>query len=124
MRGLAQNFARTPQTENPHGFSEVGENKQLLIASVPVAQHLKYSLKFQELPENVYFGDAGQLFRSSLGHFQIYYGPVFNGLFISTLTGISFSTARGIIFERLSKTNMRNVILPVVSPSKLLFKDH
>lgn len=65
MRGLAQNFARTHQTENPHGFSEVGENKQLLIASVPVAQHLKYSLKFQELPENVYFGDAGQLFRSS-----------------------------------------------------------
>lgn len=48
--------------------------------------------------------------------------PVFNGLFISTLMGISFSTARGIIFERLSKTNMRNVILPVVSPSKLLFK--
>ncbi|MDO5968668.1 hypothetical protein Q4Q35_02500 [Flavivirga aquimarina] len=49
--------------------------------------------------------------------------PVFDGLFISTLMGISFSTARGIIFERLSKTNMRNVILPVVSPSKLLFKD-
>ena len=49
-------------------------------------------------------------------------GPVFNGLFISTLMGISFSTARGIIFERLSKTNIRNVILPVVSPSKLLIK--
>ncbi|GAA4799857.1 hypothetical protein GCM10023330_01590 [Litoribaculum gwangyangense] len=34
MRGLALNFASTHQTENPRGFSEVGENKQLLIAIV------------------------------------------------------------------------------------------
>ncbi|MAJ37866.1 MAG: hypothetical protein CMC19_08105 [Flavobacteriaceae bacterium] len=34
MRGLALNFASTHQTENPLGFSEVGENKQLLIAIV------------------------------------------------------------------------------------------
>ncbi|RCU56405.1 hypothetical protein DU428_13160 [Oceanihabitans sediminis] len=34
MRGLAPNFASTHQTENPRGFSEVGENKQLLIAIV------------------------------------------------------------------------------------------
>ncbi|PSG87308.1 hypothetical protein C7H52_11180 [Aurantibacter aestuarii] len=34
MRGLALNFASTHQTENPQGFSEVGENKQLLIANV------------------------------------------------------------------------------------------
>ena len=34
MRGLALNFASTHQTENPQGFSEVGENKQLLIAIV------------------------------------------------------------------------------------------
>ncbi|PSG94460.1 hypothetical protein C7H61_00950 [Mesoflavibacter zeaxanthinifaciens subsp. sabulilitoris] len=34
MRGLAINFASTHQTENPRGFSEVGENKQLLIAIV------------------------------------------------------------------------------------------
>ncbi|GGD97574.1 hypothetical protein GCM10011412_39570 [Maribacter cobaltidurans] len=38
MRGLAINFASTHQTENPRGFSEVGGNKQLLIAIVPVAQ--------------------------------------------------------------------------------------
>ena len=47
--------------------------------------------------------------------------PVFSGLFVSTLISISFSTARGIVFERLSKTNMKNVILPVVTPNKLLF---
>tara|TARA_B100000378_G_scaffold228101_1_gene192477 strand:- start:245 stop:379 length:135 start_codon:yes stop_codon:yes gene_type:complete len=34
LRGLARNFASTHQTENPSGFSEVGENKQLLIAIV------------------------------------------------------------------------------------------
>ena len=31
---LAVNFASTHQTKNPRGFSEVGENKQLLIAIV------------------------------------------------------------------------------------------
>ncbi|MDC6391167.1 hypothetical protein PP182_20950, partial [Maribacter sp. PR1] len=44
MRGLALNFASTHQTENPRGFSEVGENKQLLIAIVPVAQVRKKSV--------------------------------------------------------------------------------
>jgi hypothetical protein len=38
LRGLALNFASTHQAENPQEFSEVGENKQLLIAIVPVAQ--------------------------------------------------------------------------------------
>ncbi|MDC6389904.1 hypothetical protein PP182_14495, partial [Maribacter sp. PR1] len=44
MRGLALNFASTHQTENPRGFSEVGENKQLFIAIVPVAQVRKKSV--------------------------------------------------------------------------------
>ncbi|PSG87310.1 hypothetical protein C7H52_11190 [Aurantibacter aestuarii] len=34
MRDLALNFTSTHQAENPRGFSEVGENKQLLIAIV------------------------------------------------------------------------------------------
>jgi len=55
LRGLALNLANTHQTENPRGFSEIGENKHLLIAIVPVAQLFKYSLKFQELPESSYF---------------------------------------------------------------------
>ena len=37
LRGLALNFASTHQAENPRGFSEVGENKQLLIAIVVVS---------------------------------------------------------------------------------------
>jgi len=34
LRGLARNLASTHRTENPRGFSEVSENKQLLIAIV------------------------------------------------------------------------------------------
>lgn len=46
--------------------------------------------------------------------------PVFSGLLIATLLGISFSTARGLIYERLSETNLKGIILPIVSPSKIL----
>jgi hypothetical protein len=46
--------------------------------------------------------------------------PVFYGLLIATLLGICFSTARGIIYEKLSNTNMQGIILPVVSPQKML----
>ncbi|MEN8185963.1 MAG: hypothetical protein ABFR05_02405 [Bacteroidota bacterium] len=46
--------------------------------------------------------------------------PIFSGLFISTLLGISYSTARGLIYERLSNTNLYGIVLPVVSPSKIL----
>ena len=46
--------------------------------------------------------------------------PIFTGILIATLLGISFSTARGIIFERLSNTNIQGMILPVVSPQKML----
>jgi len=34
LRGLALKFASTHQIENPCGFLEVGESKQLLIAIV------------------------------------------------------------------------------------------
>ncbi len=34
LPGLAVNLASTNQTENPRGFSEVGESKQLTIATV------------------------------------------------------------------------------------------
>ncbi len=44
----------------------------------------------------------------------------FNGTFIAVLLGISYSTARGIIYERLNDTSLEGVILPIVSPSKML----
>lgn len=48
--------------------------------------------------------------------------PVFNGLLLATLLGIAFSTARGIILEKLSNAGIPNVILPIVSPQELLTK--
>ncbi len=46
--------------------------------------------------------------------------PVFSHQFIATLLGISFSTARGLIFQQLQNTNFKEMILPVVSPYKML----
>lgn len=46
--------------------------------------------------------------------------PIFHALLIATLLGISFSTARGIIFEKLNHTQMKHIILPVVSPQKMM----
>ena len=43
LRGLALNLASTHQTENPLGFSEVGENKQLLIAIVGGSGFISYN---------------------------------------------------------------------------------
>ncbi|CAA0200522.1 hypothetical protein R5N98_08810 [Tenacibaculum maritimum] len=46
--------------------------------------------------------------------------PVFSYQFIATLLGISFSTARGLIFQQLQDTNFKGMILPVVSPYRML----
>lgn len=46
--------------------------------------------------------------------------PVFQAPLIATLLGISLSTARGIIFEKLQNAGLKNVILPVVSPQKMM----
>ena len=46
--------------------------------------------------------------------------PIFFGQFIATLLGISFSTARGIVFQQLQDTSIKGLILPVVSPFKML----
>jgi len=44
LRGLALNFASTHQVGNSAGISEVGENKQLLIAIVVSSFYLIISL--------------------------------------------------------------------------------
>jgi hypothetical protein len=46
--------------------------------------------------------------------------PIFSGHFIATLIGICFSTARGIILEKLNNAGISNFILPVVSPQEML----
>ena len=46
--------------------------------------------------------------------------PLFSGHLIATLIGICFSTARGIILEKLNNAGIPNIILPVVSPQEML----
>lgn len=46
--------------------------------------------------------------------------PFFKKLFVATLAGISYSTLRGIVFEKSSESDWGPLILPVVNPSKLL----
>ena len=48
--------------------------------------------------------------------------PVFFAPLIVTLLGISLSTSRGILFEKLNTSGIHNVVIPVVSPIKLLPK--
>lgn len=46
--------------------------------------------------------------------------PVFFAPLIVTLLGISFSTSRGILVEKLNSVGIHNVVIPVVSPVKML----
>ena len=46
--------------------------------------------------------------------------PIFSGQFIATLLGISFSTARGLVFQQLQDTKFKGMILPIISPFKML----
>lgn len=45
--------------------------------------------------------------------------PEIDILMSATLTGIAFSTVRGIIFSRTQGTSLGKVILPVIDPKKL-----
>jgi hypothetical protein len=46
--------------------------------------------------------------------------PVFSGHLVATLIGICFSTARGIILEKLNNAGIKNILLPIVSPQEML----
>lgn len=49
--------------------------------------------------------------------------PVFSATLIATLLGIAVSTSRGILFEKLNTSGIHNVVIPVISPIKLLQKN-
>lgn len=48
--------------------------------------------------------------------------PVFFGPLVATLLGICISTARGIIFEKCNSNGIPNLLIPIVSPQKMLVK--
>ncbi len=46
--------------------------------------------------------------------------PIFSGMLIATLIGICYSTARGVIFERLKNAGVNNLLIPVIAPQDLM----
>lgn len=46
--------------------------------------------------------------------------PIFDRQFVATLAGISYSTLRGIISEKLSISSWGSIIVPVINPDKIL----
>lgn len=46
--------------------------------------------------------------------------PIFHELFVATLAGISYSTFRGMIYEKTTNTLWNGITLPVINPSLLL----
>lgn len=45
---------------------------------------------------------------------------VFTGQIVGTLVGISYSTLRGLVYTKLSETNLNGFILPVINPNEIL----
>ena len=46
--------------------------------------------------------------------------PIFNGAFVATLLGISYSTLRGMLLTIWKDTKLKSVILPVIAVPELL----
>lgn len=54
-------------------------------------------------------------------HYQINNDkPLFSGVFVSTLLGISYSTLRGMLFNTWKDSYLSNVIIPVIAIPELL----
>src|SRR5690606_25165830 len=70
--GLALNFASTHQTENPRGFSEVVENKQLLIAIVGKRYLIFFSFYFWNNFHSIPFENSSSDFGFSPFRFIIF----------------------------------------------------
>jgi len=50
--------------------------------------------------------------------------PVFFAPLIATILGIAISTSRGILFEKLENQGIHNILIPILSPQKLLTESH
>ena len=125
--------------------AEVGQQKLDVIAFKNQKQHhlqvghkLAHNLKDERLKLELVFSFENNK-KESLLFFQIDFHfhiahvanfyelkaenhPVFSGHLIATLLGICFSTARGIILEKLNNAGIPNILLPVVSPHEMLTK--
>ncbi|MPL55248.1 hypothetical protein SDC9_00718 [bioreactor metagenome] len=84
--------------------------------------HLNIHLKSKDEKS---FADFDLEFFFHIHHLEKYYHmedeePLFAGNLVTTLLSVSYSTSRGIIFEKLKNTLWNENILPIISPIKLL----
>ncbi|RLD63416.1 MAG: hypothetical protein DRI95_11720 [Bacteroidetes bacterium] len=113
-----------------------------VIYKINVGHSIKHNLKEERIKIGLMVNIIGEINKKDIdikAHFSIDFhyeiknlsefysvdeknNPKFSGFLIATLLGISFSTARGIIYERLRKTKLAGVILPVVSPQKMILQ--
>jgi len=80
---------------------------------LPLGLELKYELEFHFKVDN--FNDFVHSTKDESVQLDTVYG--------TTLLGIAFSTARGIIYERTRGTFMDGVLMPVIDPTKLLMEE-
>lgn len=120
----------TEQKLNVKAFKEELEHK------LNVGHKLLHNLKDERIKLEFVFsfkngGEEPLLFFQIDFHFHIaslsnFYDlktenhPVFSGHLVATLIGICFSTARGIILEKLNNAGIKNILLPIVSPQEML----
>lgn len=81
-------------------FNTEGHKESLLFFQIDFQYHVEHLSNFYQLNEEKH--------------------PVFWIQLVATLLGISLSTSRGIIFEKLQNAGLENIIIPVVSPQKML----
>lgn len=46
--------------------------------------------------------------------------PIFSGQLVATLIGICYSTARGVIYEKLKNAGVNDQLIPVIAPQDLM----
>lgn len=88
-----------------------------------VKMEVAFSFKNEHKIENIFFQIDFHFHIEKMNNFYNLNKdekPIFFGPMIATLLGISLSTARGIIFEKLESNGINNVIIPVVSPQNIM----
>ncbi|MEC3965590.1 hypothetical protein [Flagellimonas halotolerans] len=96
---------------------DVSQNGFLLGLQIVFESHEENNISECKFRYNFYFevDNLSEMYSLNEDDF-----PVFQKLFVATLSGISYSTLRGIIMEKTSNTPWGTLILPVIDPSKIL----
>lgn len=96
---------------------DVSQNGFLLGLQIVFESHEENNISECKFRYNFYFevDNLSEMYSLNEDDF-----PVFQTLFVATLSGISYSTLRGIIMEKTSNTPWGTLILPVIDPSKIL----